>query len=74
MWVWIVGIIGYLAALVVIFALCNAAKVGDRQSDQFDPDRAFEPDTEPKPHPAAAERPATKEVPEEKPSVMDPTR
>jgi hypothetical protein len=47
MWIWIIGIVGYLAIMVLVFALCSAAKMGKSDLPDAEPQPDVEPIAEP---------------------------
>ena len=48
MWIWIIGIVGYLAIMVLALALCSAAKMGRSDLPDAEPELDADPIAEPK--------------------------
>jgi hypothetical protein len=48
MWIWITGIVVYLAFMLLTFALCNAAKRGKSDLPDVEPQPNAAPDAEPR--------------------------
>ena len=47
MWIWIIGIVGYLAIMVLAFALCSAAKMSRSDLPDAEPELDADPIAEP---------------------------